>query len=1396
MVLRVLRHATAGIAVLLCSSGIAPQSAVASKQPIDFFGGSGVLGGQFTSSEDVAVNYTGAGGVPAGTIYATDGGSFDDPGQRGNRVQRFERDDSDTPGDFADDTYSFVAAWGAGVASGGTDYEICSVAAQCRVGAGIDGNGTPAGNGSLNKPSGIAVDQDTGQVFVLDSSSRRTPDSHFRIQVYDASGHFLRAFGYDVVASGPGDSGIGYEVCVADDGDICQAGTPGSGVGQFGASANGELAPESIAVTPPDGNPSTGSVFIADAFNRRVNTYNLDGTSPGSIGSAAQFEPSHPQAIAVDSRGILYAANQISGGFGVGEADSNILRYDSAGANGGVGFLPPLLAPLNETQRMHRNATAGQFRLTFDGHTTGDLLHNATAAQVDTALEALPSVGAGNVVVSNCFCPEAFYIIRFGGSLAGTDVPQLAVSDGATPLTGTISVVTGRDGHGGVLLPTSTSGLAVDPDTDGPGSDTDVLYAARGSAIQQLGPVNAPGLTVPPGAEDDRHSSGGIFSSLGGLDAEPPTGRLYVVSSGQAGPGVYVLDDSTAPPPTVTLDSIDGIGPTSADLHATIDPNGPPATRYHFEYSTDGVTWLSLPEQFLGSQLDPQEIDAHLEPPAIGLEPNTEYRTRVVAGRRFATPVISNELTFATNPSPPLLETVGAEVRTATTAELNGRVIPRNSSTSYFFEYGAAGPCDSHPCAFTTPRPAGAGDMAKLVGEEIVGLQSDTTYHYRLVAHNGVGAPVRGADLTFTTRGSDAPMARGEYPGPPGSDRAWEQVSIADSSGNPVFRAEAFADDGNAAVYGIAGGTPIATAGSYFSIYYADRPPGAHPTRGWQTRLITPSRQLAPGSSWKGAVGRSDLGAFISENSLDPFSTGAIWRLQPDGQPEELLDPVPPLSRAGPSILGISGDGGRVVAFLRGGVIDPSHPAAGTQPNLYEISTQPPRLLSLLPGGTAPPCGVSGGGAFDEGNRANDSRWVSDGGRFVVFSAGDCVNAPRLYLRDIPAEETRAIGPGNFIKQTASDVFFATSEVLDPIDDIEDGGNDVYRYSTGDGTVDCLTCLIPGFGVDVQGDRPLDIAVSDDGARVYFTTQHRLLPGAPPEGTGAIYRLDVSGGELDFVAPAGSGLGTTQRGNAITPDGSTLVLPSSSAALNPLGGVTDNGGTLQLYRYQDSNRSLICLSCPRDGSPAPAPVAEELVFNADAQAQPNLAPLSADGATLAFATPVPLVSADQNTPGPGGNPESGNDIYEWRDGRLLLITDGLTNWVYSPGVQGVSPSGRDIFFTAAARYTLDALDGNGRLYDARIGGGIDFPAAPRPCPLEVCQGTPQPPAEESVPGSLNFYGSGNRAIRKKCAKRKVLRRGRCVVLPCHRRSARRGGKCVERKRSKHLRSGNRRGWSR
>lgn len=1387
--MKALRRITFATTMLFAvlSLALSFASTAGAKEVVDYFGtpagGTGTGGGEFKISGGVAVNNTGAGPASKGDIYVAD------PFQ--NRIERFGRDDHGTS-DPADDSYFFISAWGAdvdGVLAGGSDYEICTVAPQCKEGVASSGNGTTAGNGSLDMPDGLGIDQDTGNVYISDLENGR-------VSVYDGAGNFLRSFGFDVVSSGPGNTGTGFEVCVAAAGDVCKKGLSGSGVGQIGAPESGSSG---IAVSQPDGNVSTGTVFVADRGNHRVDTFGLDGSSPSSFGSskfsAFGFGYSHPSYLAVDSRGIVYASNVVAVGSGL-ILSTPIERYDFENANGnGVGFLAPITSLVNEGQKLVVTATGGEFKLTFAGETTASIPYNASAIVLLEALLALPSIDPGSIEVNggpgntSGSVPFDTYYIVFRGSLGSVDVSQITTSNGNVPLSGgSATVTTVLDGAPpGPLISTNaqgTRGLVVDPADD-------TLYVFRngeGDLIQQFGPVNDPGLTAPPTAADAQHGTSSHLSGSSGLALDGETGNLYA-SAGQGGDqnaaGVYVLGPA-GPPSTATLDSLSDITSTSVVAHATIDPNGPPQLSYWLEYSTDGVKWTATPATVLGTQTTPQSLTIPLAPPA-GLSPNTDYQLRLVAKRLLSPALVSPALPFTTLGESSRVETVGAPIRSATTAELNARVNPRGAAATYHLEYGSAGPCDANPCASTPDRAAGSGDEIKLVSERVTGLQAGTTYHYRVVADNGeAGSPSFGSDRTVTTRVSDAPLSHGHFPGPPGSDRAYEQVSLSDSSGNPVSTTDEpyVSGDGESVIYLLRGGTDITESGqSIGNVVLSERPAGSHPQVGWQSRTFTPPRASLPSSPFWALSHTSDLSSIlgvVDSDSTDPFSA---WALSPDS-------PASPLFHATEDqktifLQGLSADGTRKLLALKGGVADPAYPGAGAVNNLYDINSGSTQLASVLPSG-APACI---GTSETEGQEmpGPTAPWISpDGSRVYFTSTGDASNCtgPRaVFMRDLVADETTAVSgaplsgatcDSYLLRTTATGVYFFTTSRLAAEDtapgscEAVNGNGDIYRYDLGDGSRTCLTCAVLGGTANIlvqpMQARAADesIGIAADGSRIYFHSAAHLLPGSPPKGKLAIYRFDVTSDSLAFVAAVSDdvqlGRQTPERERyAVTPDGSVVTFFSSSITLDPLGGST-NAGTRQYYRYDDDDRSLVCLSCPTDDS---APVAVE----------PGNAPVSEDGDTVAFATPTALLGADQNTPKAGADARIGTDIYEWRDGRLLLVTDGLTSWpskglefnAEAPRVPAISPSGRDIYFTAAGAYTADALDGYTRLYDARIGGGIEFPEPPRPCPLEVCQGTPQGAPEEPPPGTSEFRGPGNPVAKPvRCPRGKVRRKGRCV----------------------------------
>jgi hypothetical protein len=148
---------------------------------------------------------------------------------------------------------------------------------------------------------------------------------------------------------------------------------------------------------------------------------------------------------------------------------------------------------VNEQQEIRVRATAGQFKLSFGADSSADLPFDASAAEVETALNGLASIGSGGGVVSvkeaigaaNGVTPF-IYVVVFKGTLAGKDLAQLSAANGTTPLSGgvpTASLVArtladGTAGGTGLESCTEESGCKAGLAGSGPGEFSDAVKVA------------------------------------------------------------------------------------------------------------------------------------------------------------------------------------------------------------------------------------------------------------------------------------------------------------------------------------------------------------------------------------------------------------------------------------------------------------------------------------------------------------------------------------------------------------------------------------------------------------------------------------------------------------------------------------------------------------------------------------------------------------------------------------------------------------------------------------------------------------------------------------------------------------------------------------------------------
>lgn len=1100
---------------------------------------------------------------------------------------------------------------------------------------------------------------------------------------------------------------------------------------------------------------SAGNVYLAEIGQDLIEKFSASGppldfaATPGSnqiAGIDFRFAAGESQLAVAQGSGAIYATsfNSILAFAASGEP----LEF-TAGPNPGTNEI----SGFNELLGVAIDANGVIYAGDYKGSYGPENISGGVAVYGPTGelLSTFQSPQAGNLAVDSS---GNVYVAAYSGHVTRFEPSSFPVTGSTTYL------------ESGVIDPAISYSVAVN-------SASDDLYVTHGNRIAQYTSAGVE-VSILPGP-----ATGLLTGSLGVTSIGTGAGEKVYASDTDGAGQVRVFGPLATAADATTTEATE-IANTSAKLNGTVNPDGTEAS-YQFEYgTTTDYGELSPP---VPSPVGNDNTDHAVETQLSDLEPNTLYHYRLNA-INSAGSNSGEDRTFRTS-GPADVETTGSLVRTTTTALLEGRVNPQDKATSYYFEYGAAGPCDSAACTKTDPFDAGEGEEIVFVAERASGLAPATTYHYRLVADNGNSAgPGIGEDMTVTTRAGEAAPTHGSFAGPPGSDRAWEQVNAPDTGGHSVDEIKAISDDGERVVYNVRGGTPDTTFGSLNTPLVAERS-----AAGWQSQNVLPPQQAESGKEqgWFKLAASNDLSRLIAER--DRSTSKSLWSLSPAGQSAQIYT-----SPDGASInfYTMSEDGSRVVAA-----------PTVEHGNLYDVTSETPKLISLLPDETVPSCGVTGVPvpvAFQlPPNPSAAARWVSADGSLAFFpSQGDeCGGDSQLYVRDLESEVTRRISPppiagpecsAAFIKSTADAAYFwsisrlTADDRFTPNCDAITGsgairGGDVYRYDLSDETVDCLTCIsdqpaeVEMNSVNMNAGAFSAIAVADDESRIYFTSTKPLVPGAAVRG---IYRLRTVSGDLRYVAPGeeasarGGNVGQSAFAyQAMTPDGSTIVFRSSQFGLNPVGGL-DNGGNTQYYLYDDDSGALTCATCVQDGSPSSgdvllsSPAAGGLVTAEYPYALgPNLTPLSASGEVFAFATPTSLVGQDQNAAKAGENPVAGSDTYEWRDGRLLLISDGTSNWpgnqaeFAAPKIAGVSRSGRDVYFTIAAQLTPDALESAPRLYDARIGGGFAFSKAPPPCPLEVCQGTPSAPPVQPAPGSAEFSGPGNpKPVKQKKAKKK------------------------------------------
>jgi hypothetical protein len=1232
--------------------------------------------------------------------------------------------------------------------------------------------------GLFSTPSGVAVNKTgnggvpAGTFYVADRNNRR-------IQRFSPKGEFVSAWGFDVAQ--PATSPAVYEICTI--AAECKAAVAGNGTssgigpGQFsGTSSNGL---QSIAV-----DQATGNVFAADQTNRRISVFSPTGTFEGGFGwgaldgtAALQFCTSVSGCSAPAVAGA--AAGQLGASIGGLALDSSSNLYVADKTNRRVDVFKPILSGKSKV------VSGVEFLRAFGWGVDTNVAEFQVCTVASTCNAGIAGAGKGQ------FGTESPTSVALDGSnnVFALDGPNKRVEKfNSTPEpleeafgSAAISAAFGTGALYNLSYETVANHLFV--------SGSNSANASK-VAVAELDETGASVATH--GTELSATTANGLAA------ASPSSGGALFLSSISGGHFVFVLNDPTTP----TMEPVTTHTGTTATFEGIVVSNGAPVT-YHFEYSTDGETWVNYPltDASAGTAASTIPVSQAI----TGLAGSQLYHVRLVATRQ--TPggtVTSSEVTFTTDAAAPEVTGTAATERTDTSATLTGAINPENEETTYHFEYVDQEEFEANGYLNATKVPAseesvGSGNSPVTVSQPISGLQPHTKYHFRLVATNLTGT-TEGEDRTLLTYydqsvSQDCPnqtIRLAQHTTYLADCRAMELVNNPDKGNQNVFssfegaafdspREATISADGDSVVWNVIGSATGGTTTTR-SAFLAERS-----AAGWASRgLIPPSNeQIGENSAYQLEKGTPDFGHFlfgVGPNGLG-VRPNAVVRVDREGHPDLLgsyssADPFAPFVQAG--YAEISDDGAHVL------VINPE------TLQLEDIGSGSPELVSVMPGGGPSECGLSIengkiGESFAGSSgslQAAGAEWkpgyrmmeIDNASRvyFEVRPDGSCGGRFGLYERKREAEETILIDPGSgshspeFIRSTPDGrhAYFLTWSNLDPSDTNSTG--DIYRWDDESGESTCLTCVVPNAAVLPGQDG--STLVSDDFSHIYFKSEEELVPGKGAPGIRNAYVL--SEGAIRYIGGKGVALGLD---NAIlSTDGNTLLFQSfvgggaaeltsdqlAGTCTGPPTGANVTGTCVELYLYDDLSGTITCLSC-RSGGTTIWQVGSPFAGHRYSDFR-----LSADGSTAAFVTMEALVPQDVN---------NAADVYQWREGKVHLVTNGLTPFPAGQGalqVRGLNADGSAILFIAEAPgLTGFEQDGLPNLYEARIDGGFEPPSPPARCSEESCQGPLQAAPAQPAAASASFSGRGNTegAQKRRCRKGKVRRHGRCVARHPHKR---------------------------
>jgi hypothetical protein len=658
--------------------------------------------------------------------------------------------------------------------------------------------GTPSGQegGQLSAATGVAVNRSgagggaAGEVYVANANNRR-------VEVFSASGSFVRAFGYDVVASGEHNTGANEQQTVT----LAPTITGGSYILRY----NGTLAAARSAPIPYNATPAQVEAALDGIQNLGVGNVSVTSANPGG-GSAVGGPYTVTFGGALAGNDAVQMTSQTSGnGAGLSGSPATV-TVDTTRPGGGIEVCHAASSPPDACKAGPTGALAG----VIDGlggiaidHATGNVfLPEATNRRVSVYSPGGVFQGAfGMDVIPANGAPAFEFCTTATGCQAGT---SSALAGGFVSLT-QAGIAVDSDSDSGDVYVADRGNSRVNHfsvELDGDGAVTAVSFVrAFGWDVVASGEHETPGdqlevcHAVSTSDPDDTCKAGVAGSGDGQFPTNTPT-SLAVDEGGN----VYVASGTRLQLFNADATFDEAFGPSSGDCPT----NGATVSGVAIDPSNQHVLVTQKPSttsyRLCEFQPDGTLVDA---------SPTTAIATTATASPQIAQNGVRMYVHTPTGgqpteihligptPPPPGVAIAPVSGVSSTTAVFHGTVTvpasPVVPHTTYRFEYSTNGVV-WHRAPSTNASVGDGSPGAFDVSQTVTGLSPKTLYAVRLVASTTSSATT--STLTFTTPGA-APDV-GHVVAVPQRDRVALNAMIDPNSQATSYRVEW----GSTAAYG------------------------------------------------------------------------------------------------------------------------------------------------------------------------------------------------------------------------------------------------------------------------------------------------------------------------------------------------------------------------------------------------------------------------------------------------------------------------------------------------------------------------------------------------------------------------------------------------------------------